>query len=83
MANRRFEDSTEREAMQRTVIAAMLTLPDDQWLVLFHRYYNCLTIGRVAEVMDMSREKVRKLEARAIRALRHPDISRGLRAYVE
>lgn len=83
MANPRFEDSTERAALQRAVITAMLTLPDDQWLVLFHRYYNGLTYGQIAPVLDISKERVRKLEAQGLWALRHPDISHGLRVFVE
>ena len=76
------QDGTEQEALQLAVISALLTLPDDQLLVLYHRYYNRLTLSNTAAIMGWNVERTRKVEAKALRALRQPDIFEILKVFV-
>ena len=76
------QEGSEQEALQRAVMAALLTLPDEQLLVLYHRHYNRLSLSNTAAVMGMNVERTRKIEAMALRALRQPDIYEALRYFV-
>jgi len=40
------------------------------------------TVDEVGKQFDMSRERVRQIEAQALRKLREPEISRRLRSYL-
>lgn len=82
MANRHFEAATERQAMAQAIIDAMLTLPDDQWTVLYHRFFNSLTLSETARIVDTSLDKARKLEAQALRSMRQPPLVQILREYL-
>lgn len=82
MANKRFEEATEREAMQRAVLDAMMVLDDEQWTVLYHHYFNRLPIVEVARVAGISRERAMKLQAQALRRLRQPEVVQVLKGFL-
>ena len=61
---------------------ALGALPAEQREVVRRRYYRGQTVAEIATATGVPEKEVRKLEAAALRALRHPRISRGLRAYM-
>lgn len=62
--------------------AAVQSLQGPQVLVIRARYYRGRTPREAAAELGMSVEQVRRHEARALRSLRNPQVSRGLRAYL-
>ena len=54
-------------------------LPEAQRVVILRRYWLEQTTAEIAAATGQTEKEVRKLEAKAIRALRHPSISRALR----
>lgn len=77
-----FDSLTEYNEMAHAVIEAMLTLPDELWLVLFHRFYNHLTWSEVERVLGLEEEQAGKLEAQALRALREPRVIKMLCVWI-
>lgn len=77
-AFREVEDQQLRDALA----AALATLPEDQQRVIRLRYWYGLQTVQTAEVMGISQTKARQLEARALRALRQPQISKELKLYL-
>ena len=45
--------------------------------------YGEFTLGAIGEIMGITRERVRQIEAGAIKKLKHPKMGRGLKHYVE
>lgn len=76
------ETGIETVDKAQAVLAAMLTLPDEQWTILYHRYFNRLTLAETARIIDRSLDMTRKLEARALRNLRQPRVYRVLQEYL-
>ena len=60
---------------------ALGALPAEQREVVRRRYYRGQTVAEIAAATGTPEKEVRKLEAAALRALRHPTVSRVLRAY--
>ena len=60
---------------------ALGTLPAEQREVVRRRYYRGQTVAEIAAATGTPEKEVRKLEAAALRALRHPKVSRVLWAY--
>ena len=54
-------------------------LPEAQRVVILRRYWLEQTTAEIAAATGLAEKDIRKLEAKAIRALRHPSISRALR----
>lgn len=70
----------------RTSIAeAMQKLTDREQEILRERYFYSKTLEEVAEVHNVTRERIRQIEAKAIRKLRYPEtkkmLSMGLAQY--
>ena len=60
---------------------ALDALPAEQREVVRRRYYRGQTVAEIATATGAPEKEVRKLEAAAMRALRHPRVSKVLRAY--
>jgi RNA polymerase sigma factor (sigma-70 family) len=76
-------ESADRLALdserRRALTASMQTLPAREEYVLRRRFYDDDTLQDIAEDMHISRDRVRQIEATAIRKLRQP--SKGLKPY--
>lgn len=60
---------------------ALGALPAEQREVVRRRYYRGQTVAEIATATGTPEKEVRKLEAAALRVLRHPRVSQVLRAY--
>ena len=65
-----------------TLHRAVEGLPEGQKEEIRRRYVLNQTTAEISTATGVPEKEVRKLEAAALRALRHPRISRGLRAYM-
>lgn len=72
----------EDQQLREVLAAALATLSEDQQRVIRLRYWYGFQTAQVAEVMGVSQTKARQLEAKALRALRRPQISRELKLYL-
>jgi DNA-directed RNA polymerase sigma subunit (sigma70/sigma32) len=64
---------------RRALTASMQTLRAREEYVLRRRFYDDDTLDTIAKDMDLTPDRVRVIEATAVRRLRHP--SRGLKAH--
>lgn len=76
------EDEFRRE-LHTALELALSSLPGEMAQVLRLRNYHSLTLEEIGDRTGMAREEVRKLEKKAIRKLREPQISSGLRGFYE
>ena len=60
---------------------ALGALPAEQREVVRRRYYRGQTVAEIATATGTPEKEVRKLEAAALRVLRHPRVSQVLREY--
>lgn len=65
-----------------TLHRAVEGLPEGQREEIRRRYWLNQTTAEISTATGVPEKEVRKLEAAALRALRHPRISRGLRTYM-
>ena len=73
------EEALESVGVWDTLHRAVESLPEAQRVVILRRYWLEQTTAEIAAATGQTEKEVRKLEAKAIRALRHPSISRALR----
>lgn len=78
-------DSTARELLREQIQKAMDVLTERERLVLEYRFGLAdgeeETLEEVSKRFDITRERVRQIEAKALRKLRHPVRSRVLREF--
>lgn len=72
------EDSSERESISKTLHEAIETLNEQEQGVINGRYFREKTFEELSQEMNISGERVRQVEARALRNLRKPKILRRL-----
>ena len=78
-AARSFESAALRDSLlrldarEREVLSLRFGLTDER----------PLTLEEVGRRFDLTRERIRQIEARVLRKLRHPHYGRGLRGYLE
>ena len=79
------EEYTTNELLKDEISDALLTLTDREEQVLRLRFGledgNCRTLEEVGNMFGVTRERIRQIEAKALRKLRHPSRSRKLRDY--
>lgn len=78
-------DSAAREQLKEQIQKAMDVLTERERLVLEYRFGLAdgdeQTLEEVSKRFDITRERVRQIEAKALRKLRHPVRSRVLREF--
>ena len=67
-----------REALDEV----MSTLEDREAAILRHRFYDEETLGEIGDRFGLQRERVRQIEAKALRKMRHPVRLRKLEPYL-
>lgn len=67
--------------VQRLIQGAIESLTKREALVIRMRFWGELTFAECAENLGVTRERVRQIELKAIRKLRHPSITVVLRQY--
>ena len=79
------EAVVERDRQQRlcaALDAAVEALPEAERSVLRARYYQGRTLEEIAAERGIGRERVRQIEGKALRMLRHPRNNRELRKHL-
>lgn len=74
--------ATEERERAEAVQAALATLPEGERAVILCVFFYGMTQDAAAAALQISTAEVKKTEAAALRKLRHPSVSRMLRAYL-
>jgi len=80
-------DQVSRTLLKEEVKVALATLKPRERQVLELRYGlnggRCETLEEVGKELNIQRERTRQIQAKALRKLRHPRLSRGLKDYLD
>ena len=80
------EEYTTREMLKEELDDVLLTLTDREEKVLRLRFGlddgQCRTLEEVGQIFGVTRERIRQIEAKALRKLRHPSRSRKLKDFL-
>lgn len=79
IADPRAEETVEHVGAWDPLHKAVDGLPEAQRTVILRRYWLEQTTAEIAAATGLTEKDIRKLEAKAMRTLRHPSISRALR----
>ena len=77
-----FADQDFHSRKKAAIACALNSLQEEQRTVIFLRYFYGLSIDQAAEYIHATKQDVKRAEARAMRTLRNPIISRELRNYL-
>jgi|26BtaG_2_1085354.scaffolds.fasta_scaffold22928_3 RNA polymerase sigma factor (sigma-70 family) len=79
------KDSNEIKELEESMLEALATLTKREAVVLKMRFgldgSKPMTFQKVAKLLKVSRERIRQIEAKALRKLKHPSRSRALRRF--
>ena len=75
------QDHCAQMDMQRLIAEALEALTEREVRVLRLRFWEDLTLEEVAVKLEVTRERVRQIEGKAIRKLRHPSVRNKLIPY--
>jgi len=78
-----YEMDYDKEDLKRAITKGMSDLSDNAKRVLELRFWDNLTLDEVAVELGVSRERIRQIEAKALRQLKHPTRSDPLRPFVQ
>ena len=73
----------DKKDLEEVMSVVLGTLDNKHRKILNLRYKEGLTLDEIAEKYDVTRERIRQIEARALRQLRHPLRSDFLRPFLE
>jgi len=80
------EEYTTTELLKEELSNVLLTLSDREERVLKLRFGledgQCRTLEEVGQIFGVTRERIRQIEAKALRKLRHPSRSRKLKDFM-
>ena len=80
------EDFTVNEMLKEQISGVLMTLTEREAQVLKLRFGlidgTCRTLEEVGQIFGVTRERIRQIEAKALRKLRHPSRSKKLRDFM-
>ena len=80
------EEYTTEEMLKEELTSVLATLTDREAKVLRLRFGlddgQCRTLEEVGQIFGVTRERIRQIEAKALRKLRHPSRSRKLKDFL-
>jgi len=77
-----YEMDFDKEDLKRAIAKGMSDLPDTAKRVIELRFWEDMTYEKVASELGLSKERIRQIEAKALRQLKHPSRSDRLRPFV-
>ena len=77
-----FIEQAEREQIYAALRRAVVALPSSECAVIVARYWKCRTLEDIGLERGIGAERVRQIEAKALRRLRHPLNNREIRAWL-
>ena len=77
------DDHIEQLELSNTIRDVLLTLTPREERVIRDRFFNNKTLEEVGHFFTITRTRVRQIEAKALRKLRHPSRSRKLRSFLD
>ena len=81
------QDEAEKQSLHEEIMEALDTLTDREQRVLRMRFGlddgKQRTLEEVGQTFDVTRERIRQIEAKALRKLRHPSRSRKLKDFLD
>lgn len=80
-------DTAEQQMLREQIAHVLARLPERERLIIQLRYGlqdgRYRTLEEVGKEFGITRERIRQIESKVLRKLRHPDYGRGLRAYLD
>ena len=80
-------EETSRELLRESIEGVLGTLDEREAKVLALRFglmgETAKTLEEVGKIFNVTRERIRQIEAKALRKLRHPSRSKKLKDYLE
>jgi len=76
-------DVRAREELKSSIEVQLERLPVREGTILRRRFLQGDTLDEVAQDMKVGRERVRQIETKALKRLKHPSRSKGLRSFIE
>ena len=73
----------DKKDLEQVIGAALDTLDNKHRKILNLRYKEGLSLEEIAEKYDITKERVRQIESKALRILRHPSTSSLLKPFLE
>jgi len=75
-------DKYDQAELQRVMAKQMSTLTDTEKTVIDMRFYDDMSLADVARKLGVSNERIRQIEAKALRKLKHPSRSDALQSFL-
>jgi RNA polymerase sigma factor (sigma-70 family) len=79
----RAEQNIDKERLKDAIRASMSSLTSNETAVLNMRFWKDLTLAQTAKALNMSAGRIRQIEAKALRKLRHESRSDRLEPFVK
>lgn len=70
------------EGLLYELLFAISSLNHREQCVIYYRFFNSYTLEQVGKIFDVSRDRIRQIEAKALRKLRHPSRCKFLKDYI-
>jgi|TARA_R110002073_G_scaffold53515_1_gene138099 RNA polymerase sigma factor (sigma-70 family) len=76
------DDHIEQLELSNTIRDVLLTLTAREERVIRERFLNEKKLSEVGQLFNVNSERIRQIEAKALRKMKHPKISRELRGFL-